>query len=58
MRKQNGKEDGVVTSWEDELPRYTPHTRKWKWSWRRYLLMMVATLGGTLGATLFKGGEE
>jgi hypothetical protein len=42
MRRQNGKEEGIVTSWEYELPRYTPHTRKWKWRWRWYLPVMVA----------------
>ncbi len=42
MKRQNGKEEGVATSWEDELPRYTPHTRKWKWRWRYYLLVMAA----------------
>ncbi len=58
FRRQNGKEEGVATSWEDELPRYTPHTRKWKWRWRCYLLVMVATPRGILGVALLKGGEE
>jgi len=31
-----------------------PHTRKWKWRWRRYLLGMATVLKGTL----LKGGEE
>jgi hypothetical protein len=56
MRRQNGKEGGVATSWEGELPRYTPPNKIMEMEVEALLAWMVAIQGRTSSIVPLKSG--